>query len=227
MANRVGVPQGNVLSPLAANIYLNKFCLTIAEKTPCKIITYADDFVILHKKEFSQAQRDWFGQRLNDLGLELNTRKTRVVNMNLVGAEFKFLGFSFKKVKGFIRNTVYTKIQPSKASQTRLKDSIRAIVKHRTSMKLEDLIKKVNPILRGWWNYYRLAGYPKQVFFRLDWFVVGRFYRWSKRLSQRQGKYLAQDAWRKLKALGLFMLQPFDLASRREGCSKKTCTRAV
>ena len=104
-ASTIGVPQGNVLSPLMANVYLNDFCLTIADRTPCKIITYADDFVILHRERYTRKQLDWFETRLQREGLTINREKTRVVDMSELGAGFDFLGFNLKKVKGFYRNT--------------------------------------------------------------------------------------------------------------------------
>ena len=207
-ASTVGVPQGNVLSPLMANVYLNDFCLMIANRTPCKIITYADDFVILHKERYTQEQLDWLEARLQREGLTINKKKTRVVNMSELGADFDFLGFNLKKVTGFYRNTIYVKIQPAKKSQRKLKETIRDIVKHRTSRTLDQLIAKVNPIIRGWYNYFREIGYPRQVFFKMDWFIVGRFYRWSRRLSQRRCKRLTQDAWKILRLRGLIFFQP-------------------
>lgn len=207
-ASAAGVPQGNVLSPLLANVYLNDFCLTIANHTPCKIITYADDFIIFHKEAFTRRQLDWFETRLQREGLTINRQKTQVVDMSELGAGFDFLGFNFKRIKGFYRHTRYVKIQPSKKSQKKFKEAIRQIVKHRTWRTLDELIAKVNPIIRGWYNYFRGVGYPRQVFFKMDWFLVGRFYRWSKRLSQRRCKRLTRDAWRILRTRGLILLQP-------------------
>jgi len=203
-----GCPQGNCLSPLFANIYLNDFCRQIATKTPCRIITYADDFVILHKRRFTKRQVGWFAARLESEGLRINQEKTRVVDMSRPKSGFDFLGFSFKRVKGFYRRSHFVKIQPSKKSQAKLKGEIGNIVKHRTSLTLEQLIARVNPILRGWRNYFQAAGYPRQVFFQIDWYVVGRFYRWSKKRSQRGSKLLTQDAWKKLRYEGLIFLQP-------------------
>ena len=72
--------------------------------------------------------------------------------------------------------SVYIKVQPSSKSQNKFKDAIRKIIKHPTCLKLDHLIIRVNPILRGWYNYFKGIGYPKQVFFKLDWFVIARFY---------------------------------------------------
>ena len=95
------------------------------------------------------------------------------------------------------------KVQPSRKSRKKFMDAIRSIVKHRTSKVLDELIDAVNPVIRGWRNYFAQCGYPKRVFFKMDWFVVGRFYRWAKRLSQRRSKCLAPDAWKILRQKGL------------------------
>ena len=188
--------------------YLNDFCQRIAQQTPCRIVVYADDFVILHRQAYTQRQLDWFASELAAEGLKINREKTRVVDMSVRGAEFDFLGFSLKRVRGYYGGREYIKIQPAKASVAQFKDKIRHIVKHRTSLTLVQLIDRVNPIIRGWRNYFAGAGYPRAVFFKLDWFVCARFYRWSRRLSQRAGKRLAQNAWEVLRKAGLQFLQP-------------------
>lgn len=204
----IGTPQGSCLSPLLANIYLNDFCKVIEEKTPCRIITYADDFVILNKQTYTGAQLEWVERRLKRDGLTLNKDKTHCVDMSEMGQEFDFLGFNFKRVRGYYGKSTYIKIAPSKKSQKKFKEAIREIVKHRTSATLEVLVARVNRVTRGWKNYFGEVGYPRKIFFQLDWFVVARFYRWSRNRSQRKSRYLAQDAWRKLRAAGLVYLQP-------------------
>ena len=208
VGNPIGTPQGGVISPLLANIYLNDFCLKIASKTPCKIISYADDFVVLSRTAFNSAQMDWIKHELGKEGLALNESKTHTVDMTRVGNEFDFLGFTFKYVVGFIRYTNYIKLYPSKKSQKKYKDKLRHIVKHRTSLTLDELVQRVNRVVRGWKNYFGKVGYPRQVFFKMDWFLVARFYRWSRSRSQRRSLYLAQDAWAKLRKAGLVFLQP-------------------
>lgn len=203
-----GTAQGSPLSPLLANLYLDDFCQRIAQRTPCQIIVYADDFVIMHRQSYTQAQLDWFVKELAAEGLRINPDKTRVVDMTVRGAAFEFLGFSLKRVRGYYGGKEFIKIQPSKASMARFKDKIRDIVKHRTSLTLVQLIDRVNPIIRGWRRYFAAVGYPRAVFFKLDWFVCARFYRWSRRLSQRAGKRLAQNAWEILRQAGLQFLQP-------------------
>jgi RNA-directed DNA polymerase len=199
-----GTPQGGVVSPLFANIYLNDFSVLINTKTPCRMISYADDFVILNRRPFTDTQIEWFRNKLEAEGLAVNETKTQVVNMRRHWAEFDFLGFSFKIVPCFLKKGHWClEIKPSKKSQMKFKNTIRNIVKHRTSRGLQELISAVNPVIRGWKNYFSQCGYPKRVFFKMDWFVVARFYRWSKRLSQRRSKCLAPDALRVLRKNGL------------------------
>lgn len=207
-ANRMGLSQGSGISPLLANIYLNDFCMLIQEKTPCKIITYADDFVILHREPYSLEQLDWVEKTLSKEGLTLNKDKTRCVDMSVCGNAFNFLGFQFRRVRRYNRNNQYIRIEPSKKSQAKFKEAIRDIVKRRTSQTLDVLVERVNQVNRGWKQYFGKVGYPRKIFFMLDWFVVARFYRWSRKRSQRKSKYLAQGAYKKLLKAGLEYLQP-------------------
>ena len=205
----MGTPQGGVISPLFANIYLNDFSYLITTKTPCRIISYADDFVILHRKPYTERQVQWFKEQLASEGLTINEAKTRVVDMRKQKAEFDFLGFTFKMVASRWPNgSPYLRVQPSKKSQERFKAAIRDIVKHRTSFTLSELIAKVNPIVRGWRNYFNSCGYPNRIFFKMDWFVVARFYRWANRLSQRRSKCLTPDPLKKLMKTGLELFRP-------------------
>jgi len=204
-----GTPQGGVISPLFANIYLNDFSNLIMTKTPCRIISYADDFVILHRQPYTERQVQWFKEKLASEGLTINEAKTRVVDMRKQKAEFDFLGFTFKLVASRWPGTApYLRVQPSKKSQERFKAAIRDIVKHRTSLTLNELIAKVNLIVRGWRNYFNSCGYPNRTFFKMDWFIVARFYRWARRLSQRRSKCLTPDPLKKLMQKGLELFMP-------------------
>jgi hypothetical protein len=177
----------------------------IAQRTPCRIVVYADDFVIMHRQPYTEQQLDWFAGQLAAEGLRINRDKTRVVDLTVLGAEVEFLGFLLKRVRGR-RYGTQVKIQPSRGSMARFKDRIRQIVKHRTSLTLEQLIDRVNPVIRGWRNYFAAVGSPHAAFFKLDWFVCARFYRWSRRLSQRASRRLAQNAWEVLRKSGLQLL---------------------
>ncbi len=166
----MGTPQGGVISPLFANIYLNDFSELINTRTPCTLISYADDFVIMHKDPYTPRQIQWFEEKLAAEGLTISESKTRIVDMGKQRSEFDFLGFTFKRVPNYWgKGHGYVKIQSSKKSQIRIKTAIRDIVKHRTPLTLDQLISRVNPIIRGWRQYFRQCGYPKKIFFKLDW----------------------------------------------------------
>ncbi|TYB33883.1 MAG: hypothetical protein FXF49_04135 [Flexistipes sinusarabici] len=77
-----GTPQGGVISPLFANVYLNDFITLINEKTTCEAFAYTDDFVIMHKSAFTGEQLSWVKKLLRQEGLELNEEKSSVVGMS-------------------------------------------------------------------------------------------------------------------------------------------------
>lgn len=199
-----GTPQGGVISPLFANVYLNDFITLINEKTPCKAFAYADDFVIMYRSAFTGEQLPWIKKLLSHEDLELNEEKSSAVDMSKIGEEFDFLGFAFKCAAYFKnRNNRFIKVEASKTSIRRIKDKIRDIVKHRTSLTLNELVRRINYLVRGWRNYFYIKGMDKRIFYRLDYFMTGRFYRWSKRLSQRSSKILTPSVYGVLKRRGL------------------------
>lgn len=204
---REGVPQGGVCSPVLANIYLTDFCQEIGRRKTVKLVTYADDLVLMHRQAFTVDQKAWVALRLAKEGMTLNKEKTRYVDLWDTQQCFDFLGFNFRWVKGYYRDTYHFKVQPSKKSQKRFKDKIRSIICHRNPQTADILVSRTNRLVRGWKQYFGAVGYPRQVFFKLDWFTVGRFYRWSRSRSQRRSVYLAQDAWQKLSKAGLVFLQ--------------------
>ena len=130
--------------------------------------------------------------------------------MGLRKEEFCFLGYVFKISRSF-RGRWYLKIEPSKKAMESFKEKIRQVVKHRTSLPMGQLIFKVNRIITGWFNYFHSVGYPRDVFFKLDWFVVARFYKWARKLSQRRCKRFSRNAWEILRSNGLKYLQPCGL----------------
>ena len=93
-------------------------------------------------------QITWINIQLEKLVLRLNKEKAKQLYMGEVGTQIDFLGFSFKKIKGYIRKSVYIKFQSSKKIPKKLKYAIRNRIKHQTPFKLNHLIRKLNPILR-------------------------------------------------------------------------------
>lgn len=141
-----GTPQGGVISPLLANLYLNPLDHRMAERG-IEMVRYADDFVVLCRSEAEARQalediRVWTAQA----GLTLHPEKTRIVDASQHGG-FDFLGYHFERGKRW----------PSKKSERCLRDKIRPHTKRCNGRSLECIVKTLNPILRGWFNYYRYS----------------------------------------------------------------------
>jgi len=139
-----GTPQGAVLSPLLANIYLNELDHLIGEKY-C-MVRYADDFVILTTSEAEAENaltdvRQW----MESHHLELHPEKTRIVNETDDPNGFDFLGYTFKKGMRFVR----------KKSLMAMRDKIRLHTRRSQGVGITTVIDRLNPILRGWFNYFK------------------------------------------------------------------------
>lgn len=139
-----GTPQGAVLSPLLANIYLNELDHLIGEKY-C-MVRYADDFIILTTNEAEAQQalkivREWMEQHQ----LELHPEKTRIVNETDDPNGFDFLGYNFKKSMRLVR----------KKSLVAMRDKIRLYTRRSQGVGVITVIERLNPILRGWFNYFK------------------------------------------------------------------------
>jgi len=139
-----GTPQGAVLSPLLANIYLNELDHLIGEKY--RMVRYADDFVILATCE-AEAERALAEVRgwMESHQLELHPEKTRIVNSTSDPNGFDFLGYTFKKGMRLVR----------KKSLTAMRDKIRLHTRRSQGVGITTVIDKLNPILRGWFNYFK------------------------------------------------------------------------
>ena len=201
-----GTPQGGIISPLLANIALHgmeerlmEFAQTLdlknsrgfqkSKQMKCKtlnLIRYADDFVILHKdiKVVLQAKtiiQEW----LNQVGLELKPEKTRIAHTlkehegNKPG--FNFLGFTVRQweVKS-TRLGFKTLIKPSSLSIKTHYRKLAEICDKYKSAPVEALIAKLNPVIRGWANYYSSV-VSKETFYTLDNLLWRRLWRWAKR----------------------------------------------
>jgi group II intron reverse transcriptase/maturase len=209
-----GTPQGGVISPLLANIYLH--FLDRIWKERCQhlgiLIRYADDFVILCRTEAQakEAHRR-VGIVLDHLGLKLHPDKTRRVDLRRGKEGFDFLGCSFRKRRSIQRapHKYYMQRWPS----SRAMKSIRSRVRDLTGAKragvqdLETMIQDLNPILRGWGTYFR-TGNAERKFNQVDGYVRYRLKRWHwRRGGQRAKAY--PDRWPKerLYGMGLVKLQ--------------------
>jgi RNA-directed DNA polymerase len=161
----MGTPQGSVISPLLANLYLNSLDHGMAERE-YEMVRYADDFVILTRTA-EKAQKalalvaDWMGRA----GLTLHPTKTRIVNM-MDFEGFDFIGYHFqlsRKQPGRVLKW------PRKKSIQKLKDTIRAHTRRANGHALATIIEKLNPVLRGHFNFFKQS--VANVWPRLDGWI--------------------------------------------------------
>jgi RNA-directed DNA polymerase len=153
-------------------------------------IRYADDFVCLHEsKEVIEKAQEILEQFLQPIGLELKPEKTQIIH-TLHGEKpgFEFLGFDVRQYK--VNNTksgFKTLIKPSKKSIKKHYEKIAETVRNHKTAKQENLIKLLNPIIRGWCNYHSTA-VSKETFSKLDNLTYGLLKRWCKRRHPNKSK---------------------------------------
>ena len=209
-----GTPQGGVISPLLANIYLHWFeRMFYGRQGPgswaeAKLVRYADDFVILCRGQ-SQQIVAWVEKLLEGrFRLLVNRKKTRLVDLNQPGASLDFLGFTFRYNRGrYGRNRRYLHVGPSQKALQRARDKLRQMMgPQRCLTPAPVLIAEVTRWLQAWGNYFR-HGYPGQAFRSLNWYVLARLTRHLRRRSQRQYRPPAgKSFYARVQALGLRFL---------------------
>ncbi len=201
--NDRGTPQGGVLSPLLANIYLHWFDHLFeradgpAHWAKAKLVRYADDFVIL-AHHISPQLRGWIEAKLECwLGLQINREKTRVLDLRQTGQSLDFLGYAFRYDRDRYGGPQrYWNLEPSPKTMTRERETLRQLINAEQShTPLPELIKRLNRHLRGWANYFKL-GYPRKAFSDLNHFVRYRLGRHLQRRSQR--------GWRRRQGVSLY-----------------------
>jgi RNA-directed DNA polymerase len=206
-----GTPQGGVLSPLLANLYLHWFDKVFhrgdgpAQFAKAKLVRYADDFVILARYQGPRLI-SWVESTLEGwLGLQINRDKTRVVNLNEEPSWLDFLGYRFRYVRDLHgRDRRYLNLEPSPQSLARERDQLRAMTSPcMCFMPIPDLIERLNRHLAGWREYFKL-GYPRRAFRKIDRFVRERLIRHLRRRSQRPFRPREGTTWyQQLATLGL------------------------
>ena len=189
-----GVPQGGVISPLLANIYLHCFDGVMYERG-YRLVRYCDDFVIFTKfGRKAERALEVTKQILEEkLLLKLHPQKTRIVHANYDG--FEFLGCLFKS--GYIR--------PKDKSIESFKDKVRHITRRQQPKSLDMIIERLNPVVRGWGNYFRY-GNVKKLYQRLDEWTRMRLRSFleKKKAVTHQNKRISNC---QLKSQGLVLLQ--------------------
>jgi RNA-directed DNA polymerase len=174
--SKQGTPQGGVISPLLANLYLHWFDKLFnradgpAAWAKARLVRYADDFVVLAKYQGPRLQ-GWIEEKIETwLGLEINRDKTRVVDLRENKASLDFLGYTFRWDRDLYgSDRRYLNVEPSKKALQRQRDRINALSnRSQGCTPLPRLIDKLNRQLKGWGNYFSL-GYPRQAYRKINW----------------------------------------------------------
>ena len=209
--NDKGTPQGGVISPLLANIYLHWFDKTFhqskgpAHWAKARLVRYADDFVVMARYQ-GKPLKDWIETKLEGwLGLVINREKTRTLQLKDEGQILNFLGYSFRyeKDRGG-RPHKYLSFFPSAKAMEKEREKIRELTgRERCFLPAKKMIEDLNEHLRGWKNYYRI-GYCRREFGKINWLVFQRVLKHLHRRSQRgyRRKHGMSD-YEYLKELGL------------------------
>lgn len=190
--SKKGTPQGGVISPLLANVYLHWFDKVFhGENGPAKfagarLVRYADDFVVLARYQGDKLV-SWIEQTLEGwMGLKVNRSKTRIVDLKESGAQVDFLGYSFRYDRDLNgRYHRYLNVFPSKKSLAREREKLRQMTSTRMCFKpIPDLIRELNRHQKGWSNYFSF-GYPRMAMRHVNWYTQKRLIKHLKRRSQR------------------------------------------
>ena len=197
-----GTPQGGVISPLLANIYLHVLDTELAARGVGELVRYADDGVVLCRSA-AQAEHALaaVGEILASLGLRLHPDKTKVIDLREGCEGLDFLGCHFRarmsgrlwEQKRIIR--YYLHRWPSQAAMARLRTKVRELTgRNRVGLDIREVIAALNPILRGWGNYFR-TGNAALKFRQIDRYVWWRLFRLMVHKRGRNLRAGQADQW--------------------------------
>jgi len=213
--SRGGTPQGGVVSPLLANLYMNRFLKywRITERGKAfraQVVNYADDFVILTSRHAAEA-RDWTRKVMTCLGLTLNETKTKLKEARR--ESFDFLGYTFGLLCYWRNGRKYMGASPSKKSVARLREKVNAVLIPGNKGTWPEVRDRLNRILRGWSNYYNY-GTRRQAYRAVDNHTAERvrhFLRQRRHVPTRGTRLLANEVI--FGSLGVLRLRQVHLAA--------------
>ena len=212
--NDKGTPQGGVISPLLANIYLHWFDVAFHSKdgpavwANARLIRYADDFIILARYISTRIEAFVESKIEKWPGLEINREKTRVYNATEARQTLDFLGYSFRYCKDMYgRNKRHWSLSPSRKALQRERDAIRKLTDASQGfISLSAMIDRINRQVKGWANYFS-QGYPRMAYRHINRFTRQRLTCHLKRRSQRGYKPPeGRSFYEHLNAIGLIYL---------------------
>jgi RNA-directed DNA polymerase len=193
-----GTPQGGIISPTAANMALDGLAGRLKThfrgRHKVNLVRYADDFVITGVSQalLEEEVKPVVVQFLKERGLELAEEKTRIVHID---QGFDFLGFNVRKYNGKLL------IKPATSSIAAVQEKVREIIGTGKSLPQGILIRRLNPVIRGWGNYYRHV-VSKEVFTDIDHAIWRMTWNWAKRRHPQRARKWVKDRY----------------YARREGC---------
>lgn len=210
-----GTPQGGVISPLLANIYLHDLDQAFEQDADsprsfanARITRYADDFVIMARYMGGRIVQ-WVEAKLEgSLHLRINRDKTRVVRLKNEHAELTFLGFTLRYDRDRLgRPHRYLNIVPSAKAQQAIRAKIKDMTAGGCKCRLNEVISEVNRTTQGWKQAFNI-GYPRAAFRKLNWYLQLRFRSLLRHRSQRRSKPLrdGESLYACLKRRGLVYL---------------------
>jgi group II intron reverse transcriptase/maturase len=187
-----GTPQGGVISPVLANVYLHRLDRQWTECGRGVLVRYADDLVVLcHTKREAEAALAALRSILAEMGLQLKTAKTRIVHLTEGGEGLDFLGFHHRRVRGErgYRHLRFLARWPSREVMQRARDRIREITdSKRLRDPVEVIVQELNRFLRGWASYFRY-GNSRLHFTRITTYALKRLALFVAKRHKRKSGY--------------------------------------
>jgi group II intron reverse transcriptase/maturase len=179
-----GTPQGGVISPLLANIYLNNIDKGWKPiNNTARLIRYADDLIIMTRYR-AEGYKIKLESMVKSMKLCLKAKKTRIVNAER--QPFDFLGFTFLKRISRVSGKMSTYYFPSSKAENAIRRRIRQVVNHHRPVKVGQVVSELEPVLRGWVNYFRMANSARK-FGKVKFYAAQRIRRFMRRRRQRSG----------------------------------------
>jgi len=186
-----GTPQGGIISPAAANMALDglaeRLKTHVRDRRKVHLVRYADDFIITGNSRLllEEEVKPVVAQFLEQRGLELAEEKTRIVSID---QGFDFLGFNIRKYSDKLL------IKPASSSIAAVKDKVRETIRTGHGLPQGILIRRLNPVIRGWGNYYRHV-VSKDVFNDIDHAIWRMTWNWAKRRHPERARKWVKDRY--------------------------------